>query len=359
MLSQIIVNELFERWPALAPLAQLKFTELPTPVAQLARISSNVDSSVWIKRDDLSAARYGGNKVRKLEFSLSRAQKKGADTLVTAGSLGSHHVFATSLYGAELGLETHAVLTPQPYHPHVEEQLRANVALGTHLYPAENVSHLLREVVRLTASLKFQGRRPYVLPIGGSNVWGTLGYVNAGLELAAQIDGRECPDLDAVYVACGTCATAAGIALGLSAGGVRTQVVAVRVASRMMANSLVLRRLVLKAQAVLRDLEPRFPDVAAHAIASLKLDDRELGLGYGLKTPSSEAALQLAKSEGIALDPTYTSKALAALLRAAEGERRGQKLLFWNTFSSASLTPFLERVPEAPEAFVRLLSIEP
>ncbi len=360
MLSQIGVNELFERWPTLAALAHLKLTELPTPVVHLPRISDKVDSNVWIKRDGLSAPRYGGNKVRKLEFSLGRAQKKGADTLITAGGVGSHHVFATSLYGAEFGFDTHAVLLPQPYHAHVEEQLRADLAIGTHLYAAQHVSQMLREIVRIAARLKLQGKRPYVLPIGGSNVWGTLGYVNAGLELAAQIDARLCPDPDAVFVACGSCATAAGLALGLAAGGVSTSVVAVRVTGRMLANRLVLRRLIWNAQDILRGLEPRFPDVARRAFASLTLDDSELGRGYGLSSPSSEAALALAQREGgVTLDTTYTSKAFASLLRAAEGARRGQKLLFWNTLSNASLAPFLAEAPEAPEEFVKLLTLEP
>jgi D-cysteine desulfhydrase len=182
--------------------------------------------------------------------------------------------------------------------------------------------------------------------------------VNAGLELARQIDAGECPDPDAIYVACGTCATAAGLALGLAAAGVDTQVVAVRATDRLLANPLHLRRLVYKAEHVLRSLEPRFPQVAGRAFQSIELDHVEFGRGYGQPTPSSEAAAQLAGREGVTLDPTYTSKALACLLRDAEVERHGQKLLFWNTLSSAPMEPFLEQAPEAPEEFIRLLTLE-
>jgi 1-aminocyclopropane-1-carboxylate deaminase/D-cysteine desulfhydrase-like pyridoxal-dependent ACC family enzyme len=289
---------------------------------------------------------------------LGRARQKAADTLITVGGIGSHHVFATALYGREHGFETHAVLTSQPYHPHVEDQVRADLAVGAQLHPARNVSHMVREVLRLTATLRVQGKRPYVIPFGGSNVWGTLGLVNAGLEMSAQIDGGLCPDPDAVYVACGSCATTAGVALGLAAGGVDTKVVAVQATDRWLANPFHVKRLIYRAQQVLRQREPRFPDVAARAFASVQFDHSEFGKGYGLSTPASEAAEHLAASAGITLDPTYTSKAFASLLRDAENERRGQKLLFWNTLSSAPMAPFLEDAPEAPEAFVRLLTLQ-
>jgi D-cysteine desulfhydrase len=357
MLSQFVVNELFERWPALSALSHVQLAELPTPVEPLSKVADKVDSSVWVKRDDLSGLRYGGNKVRKLEFLLGRAKAKGADSLVTVGGVGSHHVFATAFYGRELGFTTHALLMPQPYHPHVEDQLRAGLAVGARLHGARNVSQMIRDVIKLVAKLRLEGKRPYVIPFGGSNVWGTLGLVNAGLELSAQVDAGLCPDPDAVYVACGSCATAAGIALGLAAGGVDTRVVAVRATERLLANPMILKHLVFKASAVLRGLEPRFPEVAERALASIELDHLEYGRGYGLPTPASEAALQLGETAGLTLDPTYTSKALASLLRDAESERRGQKLLFWNTLSSASLEPFLQRAPEAPEEFVRLLTL--
>ncbi len=358
MLSQFAVNELFERWPALASLPHQPLAELPTPVEEMGPVSAKVDSDVWIKRDDLSAPRYGGNKVRKLEFLLGRARQKGADTLITCGGVGSHHVFATAFYGREQGFEVQAVLTSQPYHPHVEDQLRADLAVGAQLYAARHVSHLVRKVLHLAAVQRIQGKRPYVIPLGGSNVWGTLGLVNAGLELATQIDAGLCPDPDAVYVACGSCATTAGIALGLAAGGVDTKVVAVRATDRWMANPFHVRRLIYRAEHVLRRLEPRFPEVARRANASVEFDHDEFGRGYGIATPASEAAEQLAATADITLDPTYTSKALASLLRDAETDRRGQKLLFWNTLSSAPLAPFLEDAGEAPEEFVRLLTLQ-
>ncbi|MET0344555.1 MAG: pyridoxal-phosphate dependent enzyme [Polyangiales bacterium] len=346
-----------ERWPQLSALARIELATLPTPVAQLARASDKLETEIWVKRDDLTAPSYGGNKVRKLEFQLAHAKARGADTLVTAGAVGSHHVFATSYFGREQGFETYAVLTPQPYHRHVEEQLRADLAVGAHLYPARGLADVTRRAVELAARLRFWGRRPIIIPLGGSNVFGTLAFVNAGLELAAQIDAGLCPDVDAVYVATGTAATAAGLALGLAAGGMRTEVVAVRVYGRLFANRARIGQLITHAATLLRSLEPRFPDVARRALASVRIDRHELGRGYGLPTPGSEAARELGASEGLLLDDTYTSKALACLLREASGAYKGKKLLYWHTLSSASMQPFLEVRADPPERFVKLMTL--
>jgi D-cysteine desulfhydrase len=330
---------------------------LPTPVAPLSHIASKVDADVWVKRDDLTAPRYGGNKVRKLEYVLAEARAQRADTLITTGTLGSHHVFATALYGREHGFETHAVLLPEPYHPNVEESLRADLAVGAKLTTATSYPGVVRAIAELAVRLRLHGHRPHVVPMGGSTPHGTLSYVSAGLELAAQIDAGLCPDADAVYVACGSSATAAGLALGLSAAGLRAKVVAVRIGDKLLANGFRIRSLVKQTEALIRAHEPRFPRVADRAIASVEFDDIEIGRGYGRPTPSSEAARLLAAEEGLTLDITYTSKALACLLRHAEGARRGQRLVFWNTFSSAPLTEFLARAPQVPERFVQAMTL--
>ncbi len=356
------MNALVERWPQLASLARVELATLPTPVEPLPRISEALDSEIWVKRDDLTAARYGGNKVRKLEYSLAAAKRRGANVLITAGAVGSHHVFATALYGRELGFETYAALTPQPYARHVEDQLRAGLAVGAHLYPVRGLGEVAKRMLELSVRLRFWGRKPFVLPLGGSNVYGTLGFVNAGLELAQQIDAGTCPDIDAIYVAAGTCATVAGIALGLAAGGVKTQLVGVRVTDRLLANSLHIAKLIHDAERLLRKHEPRFPEVAERALASIRLDAHEFGEGYGRSTTASDAARDLANSEGLTLDETYTSKTFACMLRDADpsnggGTRRGQKLLYWHTLSSAPMEPFLKDAPEAPERFVKLMTL--
>lgn len=353
------MNALAERWPRLQQLPRAAIASLPTPVHSLPAIEKRLDAGVWIKRDDLSAPRYGGNKVRKLEYLLAEAERRGADTLLTNGAVGSHHVFATTLYGRERGMAVHATLTPQPYERHVEEMLRADLAAGAKLYPVPSLLKAAQKLAELSLWARLERRKPFLIPPGGSSVLGTLGYVNAGVELAAQIDAGHCPDPAAVYVACGTCATAAGLALGLTAAGVRTEVVAVRVTDTLFANRIQLTRLVKGAEAMLRAIEPSFPAISRTALASITLSDQEYGRGYGLSTPVSEAAAHVAESEGIKLDATYTSKAFARLLLEADTTRRGKNLLFWHTLSSAPLTPFLAEQPEAPEEFVRLMTLQP
>ncbi len=352
------MNALSERWPRLLALPRVAIATLPTPVHRLPAIEKRLDAGIWIKRDDLSAPRYGGNKVRKLEYLLAEAERKGADTLLTAGAVGSHFVFSTILYGRERGFAVHAALTPQPYARHVEEMLRADLAVGGKLYPVSSTLKAAQKLAELALLARLSSRKALILPPGGSTVIGTLGYVNAGVELAAQIDAGHCPDPAAVYVACGSCGTAAGLALGLAAAGVRTEVIAVRVTDGLFANRVQLARLVRGAESLLRGLEPSFPAIASTALASITLSDQEFGRGYGLSTPVSEAAAHVAESEGIRLDGTYTSKAFARLLLEADTTRRGKNLLFWHTLSSAPLDPFLAHQPEAPEEFVRLMTLQ-
>jgi D-cysteine desulfhydrase len=351
------VNALAERWPRLLSLPRAAIASLPTPVHRLPAIEKRLDAGVWIKRDDLTAPRYGGNKVRKLEYLLAEAERRGADTLLTTGAVGSHHVFATTLYGRERGFAVHAALTPQPYERHVEEMLRADLAAGAKLYPVPSTLRAAQKLAELALLARLSSRKPFLIPPGGSTVLGTLGYVNAGVELAAQIDAGHCPDPAAIYVACGTCATAAGLALGLAAAGVRTEVVAVRVTDALFANRVQLTRLVKGAEAFLRARDPSFPAISRAALSSLTLSDQEFGRGYGLTTPVSEAAAHVAESEGIKLDAAYTSKAFARLLLEADTTRRGKNLLFWHTLSSAPLAPLLAEQPEAPEEFVRLMTL--
>jgi 1-aminocyclopropane-1-carboxylate deaminase/D-cysteine desulfhydrase-like pyridoxal-dependent ACC family enzyme len=109
---------------------------------------------------------------------------------------------------------------------------------------------------------------------------------------------------------------------------------------------------------MLLSIEPRFPRVSKTALDNLMLTDTEFGPGYGLATPVSEAAAHLAESEGITLDATYTAKAFARLLLDADTTRRGQNLLFWHTLNSAPLTPFLEKQADAPEQFVKLMTLK-
>ena len=336
------------RWPELSTLPCVEIATLPTEVVRTPAISDAAGVSVWCKRDDRTAEAYGGNKVRKLEWLLGDARARGCEAIVTTGALGSHHVLATAVHAGARGFDVHAVLFPQPWNAHVEDQLRADLAAGATLYPARSYGAVAARMAWIATRLRMKGQHAYVIGPGGSSPVGALGYVEAGLELAAQIDRGDAPEPDAIYVAAGSGGTAAGLAIGLAAAGLVTRLVAVRVTDRIAINRAVLGQLVRRTSSLLRRADSRFPDVRREALANLTIDATQLGAGYGASTPEAEAAQRIAAGDELGLDPTYTSKALAALLADAHAGRASRPL-FWQTLSSASMVPLIADAPPPPD----------
>jgi D-cysteine desulfhydrase len=339
------VTTLAERWTGLAALPRIALATLPTPVERLAQVSERANAEVWVKRDDLTSPAYGGNKVRKLEYLLGAARAAGADTLITVGALGSHHVLATSIFGAREGFDVHAVLGPQPGTAHVLESARGDLAAGATLHGVPSFALVPLAAKALALKLRMQGRTPYVIPAGGSSEVGALGYVEAGVELASQLAARTMPEPRAIHLALGTGGTVAGAAVGLAACGVTAEIVGVRVTDPALSNRIVLAQLVRRVVARLRALDPRFPDVADMALARIRIEPRELGRGYGVATDAARFADGLARVDGLALETTYTAKTLAGLMRDAAGRAPRTPLLYWHTLSSADLSPLLAKAP--------------
>jgi 1-aminocyclopropane-1-carboxylate deaminase/D-cysteine desulfhydrase-like pyridoxal-dependent ACC family enzyme len=266
---------------------------------------------ILVKREDLSGQVYGGNKVRKLEFILAEAKAQGARRLITAGAAGSHHALATAIYGSAIGFEVSLVLFPQRLTQHVREILLMDHAFGAELRWVPRM-----ETVPLgTAAARLAHRRdrPYTIKPGGSDVIGTLGYVSAGLELAAQLQAGEAQRPSAIHVAAGTLGTAAGLAIGLALAGERIPIRAVRITSPIVANERALKRLVEGVASRLR----AGGVAAADAAAALRLVDfrhDRIGDGYGRATAAGDAATAAFGEIGLRLDPTYTAKAAADLL---------------------------------------------
>lgn len=342
---------LVSRFPQLAAVPRVSLATLPTPIVQLPRLTLRTGAPVYCKRDDLTSTVYGGNKVRKLEWLLGDARAGGADTLITVGALGSHHVLATATFGTRAGFAVHAILGPQPASPHALENVRADLAAGAVLHAVPTFALVPLAVRALALRLRAQGKRPYVIPGGGSSPVGAVGYVEAGVELADQIDARELTEPGAVFLALGTGGTVAGAAIGLALAGLTTEVVAVRVTSRALANRAALARLVRHTISRLRHFDPSFPDVGETALARIRIEPRELGKGYAIPTDAGRRASTLAAEDGIAVEQTYTAKAVAGLLRDAElGAPRAR--LYWHTLSSAPL--HVENAPDVPRRLARL-----
>ena len=314
----------------------LALAKVPTPVERVTGLSSE-GSELWVKRDDKTHDVYGGNKVRKLEWLLAAALAQGAKRIVTAGAVGSHHVLATTYFGRLQGLEVEAVLVPQPRSAHVVAVLRAGLALGLSAYAVRSRI----EAPFAVALRAMTGAR--VVPLGGSSTTGSMGYVNAARELAAQIREGALPEPDVCVVALGSGGTAAGLAAGFEAEGLKTRVVGVCVADPPWLVRLT--TLWLARSCALRVL-PRPEAPLAAMRARLTMDARFLGAGYGHPTDDGEKATALARDvAGLTLDPTYTAKAFASALWHVRA-RRGRVVLYWHTLSSAPLEPLLVGAPD-------------
>lgn len=318
----------------LARLPRTSLADLPTPADSATLLLGGQQSIISIKHDEHSSPVYGGNKVRKLEYLLQRARDRNAKRVATFGTVASNHALATALHAATLDLECTCFLSHQKKTPQAQRALSAHVQSGTEIVYFGGDRRQRRDTLRKY----LRGRSVWVIPIGGSNWLGTVAFINAALELADQIAAGTVPEPARLYVASGTMATAAGLALGLALAGRRTEVQAVRVTHEFIANRNAMQRLMTKTVAALHARDARFPaDLATRT--HLAFRDEFFGPGYAHSTVAADRAIELAGAQlGLTLDTSYTGKAMAALLHDAEqAERRDGSMLFWNTCNAEAL----------------------
>lgn len=258
---------------------------------------------------------WGGNKPRKLAWLLAEAQAKGRRTLVTAGGLATHHGLATALYGAEHDFATTLLLVDQPLDDHAREIYRRLQASGARLVHARTPARAKLMAPWLLAT----SHKPFLIPVGGSSARGVLGAVEAGLEMADGLAGRE---VSRVVVAYGSGGSAAGVALGLRLAGVAVPVTAVLVNDQTRTGIDRLEALARKALALLRAHGAEVPALSPSA-DWWELRTEWLGAGYGHRTADGDAAMTVLPG----LEPVYTAKAAAAALSLPG------PVLFWHTQS--------------------------
>ena len=277
-----------------------------------------VDDGLWVKRDDLTSSEYGGNKVRKLEWVLAAPARRGA-TLLTAGGIGSHHIHAVAQHGAALGLRTEAVVYDVEVADDPDAALGRLEELGVRIHRIGSEYLMPIELARRLRS------GVHLIWPGASTPAGTLGYVEAGLELAGQLPER----VATVVVALGSGGTAVGLALGLALGG-RTEVdvLAPMVSSRLVTAPTVLGVLEAGTRTLLALGGLRPPAIR------LSTTDRYLGDGYGVPSDAGKRATAVGHALGIPLERTYTAKAFAAALDF-RAERR--PVLFVQTWAGSHL----------------------
>lgn len=292
-------------------LPHLRLGAGPTPVRRVGGLVS-ADVELWMKDESgFGNGAWGGNKIRKLEWIIPAAKKRPNRTVFTVGGIGTHWGLACALYGAEHGLRTVLGLVDQPVDDHVREQLARLQASGATLHRYPTPGRLKLAAPWLIASNIRRGRLPWYLPAGGSNPIGTLGYVETALEIAAQVEAGTMPEPGTVVAAIGSGGTAAGLALGFAIAGMRTRVFGVVVNDAFALDAPVIAALANKTATLLeRHGAGTQPRIAAK---DLTTSADWLGRTYGDPTPASNSMVARAEALGLALEPVYTGKALAAI----------------------------------------------
>lgn len=325
------VNYLDAMFPVLARKSgRVPLGQFPTPV-KTARVTHDGRSlELSIKLDNLSGSHYGGNKVRKLQYLLHTRVGRTVRRFATFGTVGSNHALATAIYCRELGYACTCFLSHQKKVATVAPALSMHARLGT---------EIIRYGGSYSARLKILrenlwNRNACIIPAGGSSWIGTLGFVDAGLELAAQIDAGEIPSPQRIYVATGTMGTAAGLALGLALAKLPAEVQAIRVSDTNICNEQALHRLMHKTALMMHALDNSVPDDLSQRVR-IRLRHAFFAGGYAQCDAQTEAAIDISREHlALTLEPTYTGKAMTALLSDAGS---GGQCLFWHTFNSAKL----------------------
>ena len=304
----------------------------PTPVRQLERIAPP-SKSLWLKDDGtFGDGGWGGNKVRKLEWLLPDARLRQRQTILTFGGLGTNWGLATALYGREYGLRTALALVDQPVDDHVRAQLARLQASGATIHFTHSKARTIASLPWLLARHSSGGKLPYLLPAGGSSPVGVLGYVEAALEIAAQVSNGALPLPSHVVCAVGTGGTLAGLTLGFRIAGLPTRAVGVVVNDTLRLDAPTLARLTERCAKLLRARGAQF-DVGSITADDLDVRTEWLGPGYGHRLERAEQVrIRARELEALDLDPVYTGKAMAGTLAMLErGELGDGPVLFLHT----------------------------
>jgi L-cysteate sulfo-lyase len=285
------------------PQVDLSFGQ--TPLQEAPRLAAAIGlQNLWIKRDDNTGLALGGNKARKLDFLVGHALEQGADTLVTMNGPQSNHCRMTAAAAARCGLDCRLVFTGAPIEEEQGNMILDRLVGAKWEFPDPGETAPER-VERIAAELTAAGRKPYVVPPGGMNGRGALGYVKVALELADQFAQLPSPP-KYVYSAAGSCGTVAGLALGFALLGIPSQVVGVSTSFGIPDKLPHIQWLIEGAAEILGVSVPPY---------DVRILDQYLGDGYGRPTELSTRALELAaKTEGIILDPVYTAKGFSGLM---------------------------------------------
>lgn len=321
------------RWPE-----RVRLARLPTPIEPLESYSKETGAEIFVKRDDLTGLALSGNKVRKLEFLLHEAIKGGADKIYTCGGIQSNHARATAAACARLGFECRLFLRVTGAPP---ERVEGNVLMD--LLAGAEIEHITPAEYREAEALMIDraaadDARVYVIPEGGSNAVGALGYARAVREII-EAEQRTGP-FDAVVHAVGSGGTCAGLILGRKAFGLGAEVVGVNVCDDE-------AYFVERVGRILEGAAERFAPGLSFGPEDIRILDGHVGPGYARATPAHLETIRSAARRGLFLDPAYTAKAFQGMLEEIRHGRLSdrRRILFIHTGGIFSLFARADELP--------------
>jgi L-cysteate sulfo-lyase len=316
---------------------RVRLGHLPTPLEPMARLSARLGGpSLWIKRDDCTGLATGGNKTRKLEYLVADALAQGTDTLITLGALQSNHARQTAAAAAKLGLKCVLILEERVSQPTDAYRHNGNILLdrllGASLKVVPRDSSMTAAAERVADDVRRAGGKPYVIPGGGSNAVGALGYVGCALEILQQAAGLGVR-VDRVVHATGSSGTQAGLIAGFDGMQSGVRVLGITV-GRPRAN---------QERNVARLLDETWAHLGLKGTApqdGIEANDSYFGEAYGIPTPAMKEAVGLvAENEGVLLDPVYSGKAMSGLIDLLRKDTFGkdENIVFVHTGGQAGL----------------------
>ncbi len=318
--------------PVSLPRQSLGF--FPTPLIELPRFSQLLGGpKILMKRDDLTGLALGGNKTRKLEFILAEALAQRAECIITAGAEQSNHCRQTAAAAAQLGLECHLVLGGEA-PADVQGNLLLDELLGAHIHWAGE-HRKGEDIPALAAQLKAAGKKPFLVPYGGSNELGAVAFVEALCELKTQLDAQK-KLLSHIVFASSSGGTQAGLLVAKNLLNWDVELVGIKIdkleleGQRFEQSVLDLARSTAK----LLGVDAKF------SLSDVQLNADYLGEGYGVVGEAEREAIRLtAQQEGVLLDPVYTGRAMAGLIGMIRQGKMGagESVLFWHTGGAPAL----------------------
>ena len=339
------VPSLFQKFPGLkGKVPWMELGQFPTPVRKLEILGKELGhDNLFLKEDNLSGEKYGGNKVRKLEFALADAIEKGRNPVITIGAVGSNHVLATTIYSKIAGLKTVGVFVPQPVQENLRSNILCNCMEGCEIEYVQNQTYMPFKTIQLYFKNWIKNRqRPYLLFIGGSSTTGVLGYVDAVFEMESQIKEGDFPEPDYIITPAGSGGTLAGLVLGLKLSDLKSKAIGVRVVEENFCNEKAISFMAKRTLKYLRKRDRSISDIDIKPQEVEMLHDY-FGTSYATYTNKGVKAIKKLKDlENLKLEGTYSGKAMAGFMDfMADPSRKNKSALFISTYNSKPLDDIL------------------